>query len=671
MWSDSDNRYVYLASDPDEAYSYAETALDEIDNEKLYDMLENDEIVVLETDTKYLDKNKLFKDKNVIDGETTYQYEGIINCQNLRIYNYQMDESLVEDVRPQYLYHGTTFEYAKEIMWSNTIEGTTDIGNEQYGVSLTRNLSYAKDFADYKADVNGDYGIVIFELDYEKLKHHYKIRPYYDLLDMQRASNGDKLKYNEYEEVVIGDIQPLSQYIKNIYVDDEAQEQIESNDEYIEYFGNAKTFDGIEIVKSHFNKDMNNQINEVLKLAGVKLDEREDLTKFNRIAGFYHLDTKEFELFPRTSEDISTEDDEINDYIHNVHSKDEFTEFHIVRFGIEDIPGEGVVCYIEGDTKRHAEDCYYAIMDEYAEDLDIIKYELEYYIGNKQKMIVYDRYGNKRLNEEILDAKAVGDDLMNIILKNPTRRELRDNKMNTCRGALGRNGNFYFIEISDLAHCDLFDTLEKMGINEEPYHVFKYSNKTNTFYYYDPDNDLDEEEIKKELESSPHFKSFAGCHFDYFDDLDFDPDLYESYNPLNESYDRMNRPFIWNDPTYSQFHRILRDNTTYGKLSAIIDNGHIYCWDSALSHHDSVVKDIEESGIKLSDDYIWVRFKEPNLCWVSAAYFDDYTDEDLEDLPQQDFEKELEENPIIKKYFPQGVKIVRFDSIMEKYNESL
>ena len=102
------------------------------------------------------------------------------------------------------------------------------------------------------------------------------------------------------------------------------------------------------------------------------------------------------------------------------------------------------------------------------------------------------RIAGIKLNEEILDAKAVGDDLMNIILKNPTRRELRDNKMNTCRGALGRNGNFYFIEISDLAHCDLFDTLEKMGINEGPYQVFKYSNKTNTFYYYDPDSDLNE-----------------------------------------------------------------------------------------------------------------------------------------------------------------------------------
>ena len=133
-----------------------------------------------------------------------------------------------------------------------------------------------------------------------------------------------------------------------------------------------------------------------------------------------------------------------------------------------------------------------------------------------------------QLTESILDAKAVGDELMNIILKNPTRRELRDNDMNICRGAMGRSGNFYFISLSQLAHCDLFDTLEQIGINDAPYNTFKYSNKTNTFYYYDPDNDLDFNLIKKELSKSPYFKNFAGCHFDTFTDPDYDPDLYES-----------------------------------------------------------------------------------------------------------------------------------------------
>ena len=97
LWSDSNNKYVYLATDPDEAYSYAETALDDCDNERLYDMLEDDDIVILEIDTKYLDKNKLFRDENVVDGETTYQYEGIINCQIMKIYKPTLNESIEDN----------------------------------------------------------------------------------------------------------------------------------------------------------------------------------------------------------------------------------------------------------------------------------------------------------------------------------------------------------------------------------------------------------------------------------------------------------------------------------------------------------------------------------------------------------------------------------------------
>ena len=157
------------------------------------------------------------------------------------------------------------------------------------------------------------------------------------------------------------------------------------------------------------------------------LNESEDLTKFNRIAGFYHYDTGKFEFFPRTSEEISTEDDEINDYIHNVTSKDEFTEFHLVRFGIEDIPGEGVVCYMESDTKPHVEKCYYAIVDKYQEELDIVKYELEYYVGNEPKYIFLNRYGEqimesvKPVNKELADTKLITSAYeLNEYLKNHT-----------------------------------------------------------------------------------------------------------------------------------------------------------------------------------------------------------------------------------------------------------
>ena len=47
------------------------------------------------------------------------------------------------------------------------------------------------------------------------------------------------------------------------------------------------------------------------------------------------------------------------------------------------------------NTKRNVEKCYYAILEKYAEECDIIKYELEYYAGNKHKYIFLDRYGKQ------------------------------------------------------------------------------------------------------------------------------------------------------------------------------------------------------------------------------------------------------------------------------------
>ena len=79
IWSDSKN-YVYLADDPYVAESYAEAAED-VPEEWL------DDIVILEIKTSGLDKSKLSKDKNVIDGDSTYQYDGVIPPEYITIYN--------------------------------------------------------------------------------------------------------------------------------------------------------------------------------------------------------------------------------------------------------------------------------------------------------------------------------------------------------------------------------------------------------------------------------------------------------------------------------------------------------------------------------------------------------------------------------------------------------
>ena len=67
-WEDSKRDFVYLATDYEEAGSFAECA--EVDFE--------DDIYVISISSLKLNLDNLFKDENVIDGDSTYQYKGII-----------------------------------------------------------------------------------------------------------------------------------------------------------------------------------------------------------------------------------------------------------------------------------------------------------------------------------------------------------------------------------------------------------------------------------------------------------------------------------------------------------------------------------------------------------------------------------------------------------------
>lgn len=88
MWSDSKRGVVYLADDPDVAYSYAEISewVEERDNYDDY----IDNIIVLEVDTNKLDKSRFNIDSNVHleDGEnnSTWEYLGIIPWDAISIY---------------------------------------------------------------------------------------------------------------------------------------------------------------------------------------------------------------------------------------------------------------------------------------------------------------------------------------------------------------------------------------------------------------------------------------------------------------------------------------------------------------------------------------------------------------------------------------------------------
>ncbi len=81
MWSDSVSGVVYLATNEDVAYSYAEIAewLDDIEDYEKY----VDNIVILKIDTDKLDKTRFKKDSNVIDGDDTFEYHGVISFESV------------------------------------------------------------------------------------------------------------------------------------------------------------------------------------------------------------------------------------------------------------------------------------------------------------------------------------------------------------------------------------------------------------------------------------------------------------------------------------------------------------------------------------------------------------------------------------------------------------
>lgn len=78
-WEDSNPNVVYLADDPYIAESYAEEA--ELVSEDYLN-----QIVILEIDSEDLDSELLETDSNVIDGENTYEYWGIVPPEYLEIY---------------------------------------------------------------------------------------------------------------------------------------------------------------------------------------------------------------------------------------------------------------------------------------------------------------------------------------------------------------------------------------------------------------------------------------------------------------------------------------------------------------------------------------------------------------------------------------------------------
>lgn len=123
----------------------------------------------------------------------------------------------------------------------------------------------------------------------------------------------------------------------------------------------------------------------------------------------------------------------------------------------------------------------------------------------------------KNLNEEIVYASKK--DLSDIILKNPTRKEILeyDNpslKHQDWRIAKDNNGNYYFGSGYDWIHFEMCDALKKQGIDIDVVFadydgIASYDSKTNTFYIRDEYGEP--ELIEQEFNNSYLKKAFPNA----------------------------------------------------------------------------------------------------------------------------------------------------------------
>ena len=120
--------------------------------------------------------------------------------------------------------------------------------------------------------------------------------------------------------------------------------------------------------KTWFNLKDNTQINESVNLKNL-----------NRLAGFYHYNSGNWEMLPRTEKQLDSVDDyeEYKNYCHDYTVEDLFEE-DMIRFHIEDIGN--VVCTIESPYQYWIKPFIRKLYAKFPEEMAMVKkFEIEYY----------------------------------------------------------------------------------------------------------------------------------------------------------------------------------------------------------------------------------------------------------------------------------------------------
>ena len=244
------------------------------------------------------------------------------------------------------------------------------------------------------------------------------------------------------------------------------------------------------------------------------------------------------------------------------------------------------------------QDNLFATRDDWDTEEEYQEYKNDWYESLKSMPYIRNNFGNfkaeifggERLYEEI--AYSSKQDLSDIILKNPTRNELREyNNVKEWRIIQDTEGNYYFGDAMVYIHSDLENALLKNGIDSvsadvDNYGIVFYSMPANVFYYRLL-NLVNDEDIEKEYLKSYLPKAFPNSKLERSndDDEDLDEQLNEEIIHAEKSNYDDYMAVVLKNPT----KRELRENGLYRSRFICFEDGTWLFFDSMQWIHEQIL----------------------------------------------------------------------------------
>ena len=224
---------------------------------------------------------------------------------------------------------------------------------------------------------------------------------------------------------------------------------------------------------------------------------------------------------------------------------------------------------------------------------------------------------SKQVNESI--AFVSKKDLSDIILKNPTKRELRENNLTLCRCIEDSEGNWYFTDMENMLHAYVVYELRDEASfplfdGNDCYGIAYYDAESNEFWYNLNDYMYKKECIEQYNNSEYLRTTFPNARVipnpwnnQMYDEL-YDDD--EDNNQINESIRKLeiqNSPMIYEVTSLNNIKALLH-RCRFG-LRGIMNNstGHLFVCDNEELIHHNLMKIINKN-IEPVDSYSKLSF---------------------------------------------------------------